>query len=72
MSGFKEEFSGRIITNAFQVGLLDPKEIAEKWSVISSEDEAPIRPVIKLVGTVLYGDDGNELHAPPEGGLSSQ
>ena len=70
VSGFKDEFSGKVITNSFQVGLLDPDEISRNWTVIESEDKAPIAPVIALVGTVLYGEDGAELHVPPEGGLS--
>jgi hypothetical protein len=70
VSGFKDEFTGKVITNSFQVGMLDPNEISRDWTPIESEDKAPITPVIFLVGTVLYGDDGSELHVPPEGGLS--
>jgi hypothetical protein len=70
VSGFKDEFTGKVITNSFQVGLLDPDDIARNWTLIESEDQAPIAPVISLVGTVPYGEDGTELHVPPEGGLS--
>jgi hypothetical protein len=70
ISGFKDEFSGKVITNSFQVGLLDPDEITKNWKLIPSEDEAPTRPVIVLVGTVLYGQEGERLHVPAEGGLS--
>jgi len=70
ISGFKDEFTGKVITNSFQVGMLDPEVISHDWARIESEDKAPIAPVIFLVGTVLYGDDGSELHVPPEGGLS--
>jgi hypothetical protein len=71
ISGFKDEFTGKVITNSFQVGMLDPDEISRDWTPIESEDKAPVTPVIFLVGTLLYGDDGNELHVPPEGGLTA-
>ncbi len=70
ISGFKDEFSGKVITNSFQVGLLDPDQVARNWQPIPSEDEAPIAPVIMLIGTVLYGEDGNKLYVPVEEGLS--
>jgi hypothetical protein len=54
MSGFKDELTGHVITNAFSVGLLDPQEIDEKWQPVKSEDELAIKPVIRLQGVVCW------------------
>jgi hypothetical protein len=56
MSGFKDEMTGKIITNAFSFGLLDPNEISEKWKPIKSEDELDVRPVIRLQGVVCWDE----------------
>ncbi len=52
ISGFKDELSGGIITNAFTVGILDPDEVDRNWKKINTEEEAPIEPVIYLTGLV--------------------
>lgn len=52
ISGFKDELSGGVITNAFTVGILSPDEVEQNWALISSADEAPIDPVITLTGLV--------------------
>ncbi len=52
ISGFKDELSGGIITNAFTVGILDPDEVDRNWKKIDTEEEAPIEPVIYLTGLV--------------------
>ena len=57
MSGFKDEMTGMVITNAFSVGLLDPNEIEEKWETVSNVDELEVKPVIRLEG--LIGWDAN-------------
>lgn len=57
MSGFKDEMTGMVITNAFAVGLLDHNEISEKWKPIKSEDELEVKPVIRLQGVVCWDED---------------
>ena len=52
ISGFKDEISGGIITNAFTVGILSPEEVQRDWQKIDTEEEAPIEPVISLTGLV--------------------
>jgi hypothetical protein len=52
ISGFKDELSGRIITNAFTVGIFDPDEVIEKWQEIETIEDAPARPVFTLQGLV--------------------
>lgn len=54
MSGFKDEMTGKVITNAFSVGLLDPHDINENWTPIGSEDELEVKPVIRLQGVVCW------------------
>lgn len=54
ISGFKDEMSGKVITNAFAVGLLDPNEISEKWAPIKSIDDLNVKPVIHLHGVVCW------------------
>lgn len=53
MSGFKDEIKGGIITNAFDIGMLDLETITNRWTKIDTEEKAPIRPVLRMVG--LYG-----------------
>jgi hypothetical protein len=55
LSGFKDELSGAIITNAFTTGLIDPNEVAAKWTRIASEDELPTPVMMKLTGLIGYG-----------------
>jgi len=54
ISGFKDEMTGKVITNAFAVGLLDPNEISEKWTEIKSIEELEVEPVIQLQGVVCW------------------
>ena len=55
ISGFKDELSGGIITNAFTVGIFDPDEVIEKWQEIDTIENAPARPVFTLQGLVGWG-----------------
>jgi len=59
ISGFKDELSGAIITNAFTTGIFDPNDVTQNWRPISSEDELPIRPMMKLGGLIAW-DVGEE------------
>ena len=52
ISGFKDEISGGIITNAFTVGILSPEEVERDWQRVDNEDDAPIPPVLALTGLV--------------------
>ena len=54
ISGFKDELSGMVITNAFEVGLLDPDTIEQTWKQINDESEADVAPVISLTGVVCW------------------
>lgn len=52
ISGFKDELSGLVIANAFEVGILDPNEIEKDWRPINSVEDSPVEPVIRMVGLV--------------------
>lgn len=54
ISGFKDEIRGGIITNAFEVGILSPEEIEADWQRIEKEADAPIHPVLGLIGRVAW------------------
>jgi hypothetical protein len=54
ISGFKDELKGGVITNAFEVGLLDPEEIDREWKEIAKEEDADPQPVIVLRGVTYY------------------
>jgi len=54
MSGFKDELSGQIITNAFEVGLLDPDEIDADWRIVESEEGLEPKPVLVLRGVICW------------------
>jgi hypothetical protein len=59
VSGFKDELSGAVITNAFTTGIFNPQEVWETWKPLATEQEAPQRPVMKLVGLVGYDAEGS-------------
>jgi len=54
MSGFKDELSGKIITNAFTTGVLSIEDVEKNWKEIAIESDAPVPPVIKLQGLVAW------------------
>jgi hypothetical protein len=61
ISGFKDEMSGGVITNAFEVGLLSPEEVERDWLKIASENDAPIKPVMTITGNVVWDDYGEQI-----------
>ena len=54
MSGFKDEISGGVITNAFTVGVLSPDDVEKNWLKIEKEEDAPINPVLTLTGRIAW------------------
>ncbi len=54
VSGFKDEMTGKVITNAFEFGMLEPDEVEKTWLAIKTESEAPIHPVIKMQGLIAW------------------
>lgn len=56
ISGFKDEQTGAVITNAFTVGLATPDEVAETWQLINEGEALPSTPVLKVTGLVGYED----------------
>jgi hypothetical protein len=43
------------------VGILSPEEVERDWKKIDCEEDAPVKPVILLVGTVMWGNGGNPI-----------
>ncbi|MCV9939514.1 restriction endonuclease [Boseaceae bacterium BT-24-1] len=51
-SGFKDEIKDEIISNAFEIGLIDSNEVENSWKRIDAIANAPTPPVIVLTGLV--------------------
>jgi hypothetical protein len=56
VSGFKDELSGGIITNAFTTGIFEVDQVLREWLPINSIEEAPIMPMLSLRGLVAWSD----------------
>jgi Restriction endonuclease len=54
VSGFKDEQTGLVFTNAFTVGLVSPEEVVNTWREIKKDEDLPIEPVLKISGLVGY------------------
>ena len=58
VSGFKDEISGALITNAFTTGHFNPNDIWDNWQRIASIEAAPQQPVMVFRGLVGYDAEG--------------
>ena len=54
LSGFKDELSGAVITNAFTTGIFDPNDVYDNWQPLASLSEAPQTPLMTLTGLIGY------------------
>lgn len=54
ISGFKDELSGKVITNAFEIGLLDPEEIDRDWQLVKDESEVHPKAIVVLRGVICW------------------
>jgi hypothetical protein len=54
LSGFRDELSGALITNAFSIGLIDPNEVEATWTQINSIDASPSPVLLRLTGLIGY------------------
>jgi len=54
ISGFRDEISGGVITNGFEVGLLDPNEVFENWQKIDNVKDAEVVPVLVVQGLISW------------------
>ena len=57
LSGFKDERTGAVITNAFTTGKLDPNDVTRNWKRLAAESDAPRPPAFKFVGLIGYDGD---------------
>lgn len=53
VSGFRDEQSGAVITNAFET-LLDADDVEENWEVVESIDDLPVQPLMIVQGLVAH------------------
>ena len=56
ISGFRDELSGKVISNAFTTGILDPEEVERDWVRIKSEADLPMPPLLEMVGLIGWGE----------------
>lgn len=56
ISGFKDELSGQVITNAFRVGILDCNLVEKEWQLVETEADCPVQPVIALTGLIGWAE----------------
>jgi len=56
LSGFKDELSQTVITNAFTTGIFNPYDVWENWQRLESIDDAPQKPLMILRGLVGYDE----------------
>ena len=55
ISGFKDELNNHVITNAFEINLLDPNDIMKNWTPFSEGDDLPMPPGMVVSGLVAWG-----------------
>jgi hypothetical protein len=56
ISGFKDELSGAVITNAFTTGIFNPDDVYDNWQPIASIEAAPQKPLMILTGLMGYDE----------------
>ncbi|RVU36189.1 restriction endonuclease [Hwanghaeella grinnelliae] len=57
ISGFRDEIAGGVITNAFEVGLVDPNEVLETWEKIESLDGLDPAEALLVQGLIGWDND---------------
>jgi hypothetical protein len=52
ISGFLDERTGKIITNSFTTGLLNPNVVEKDWLLLKDGERPPVTPVLTVTGYV--------------------
>lgn len=52
ISGFLDQHTGAVITNAFTTGSIDPSEVWNNWEKLDCADDAPAEPAFRIQGLV--------------------
>lgn len=55
LHGLRDEHTGDVITNAFQMKLLDPVEIQNQWTKLEEHEEPPSPIVFEVMGLYCFG-----------------
>jgi len=50
MRGLKDEQTGRVVTNAFTTGVIEPEQVEKTWKKLKPGESPPVEPVMKAVG----------------------
>lgn len=56
ISGFLDAHTGLVISNAFEVNILDPDTVENSWLPVTHETELPVKPALHLTGIIGYFD----------------
>jgi hypothetical protein len=56
LSGFHDRIGDGIITNAFEIGMLSLEEV-HSWKRLMTAADAPVKPVIEMVGLYAWSED---------------
>lgn len=54
ISGFVDERTGLLHTNGFEVDVVSPEVVVEKWQKVDSENQLPLKPVLQFYGLVAW------------------
>lgn len=57
ISGFKDEITGGVITNAFEIGMVDPVEVFDTWEKVSGVGECGLPPVFTVQGLIGWDEE---------------
>lgn len=55
VEGLKDEQTGKVVTNAFTLGNLDPEEVEKNWNRVEDIENLEFEPLFKVVGYYCYG-----------------
>jgi hypothetical protein len=57
MRGFRNELTGKVITNAFTTGALDAQIVEKTWLKVKPGDALPFNPVLEVTGLLGLSDE---------------
>lgn len=55
INGLKDEHTGRVVTNAFTTGILNPDEVEKTWRKVENINSLEFEPIFKVIGYDCYG-----------------
>jgi len=55
INGLKDEHTGKVVTNAFTMGGLNPEEVEKTWKRVEDINSLDFEPILSVVGYYCYG-----------------